>query len=107
QLRRRLRRRPRRPVQAAAGPPRTVRELYRRLLRHVAALGHARAAPETPQEYLERLQRLPLPDAPDAALLTAAYMRVRYGDEPEHAQDIEEAREAWERLERALDEVEP
>jgi hypothetical protein len=84
------------------GSPRSVRAAYRRLLQRAAAMGHPRATPETPGEYLERLRRLPIPDEPDAALLTAAYVRVRYGAEAEGRDDIVQAAEAWARLDQAL-----
>lgn len=80
---------------------RSVRALYRRLLRRMALLGHARAPAETPQEYLGRLRRV-VDDERDVTLLTMAYMRVRYGDEPETADDTERAAVAIERLERTL-----
>jgi hypothetical protein len=82
--------------------PRTIREAYRRLLRRGAALGHPRPAHETPQEYLGRLRRILIPDERDAALLTSAYMRVRYGDEAERPEDLEQVIHAWERLGRSL-----
>jgi hypothetical protein len=87
---------------AAIGPPRSVREAYRRLLQRAAALGHARGAPETPSEYVARLQHIPIPDEQDAALLTGAYLRVRYGEEAEQPEDIEQAGQAWARLDEAL-----
>jgi hypothetical protein len=84
------------------GPPRSVRAAYRRLLQRAAAMGHPRATPETPREYLARLQQLPLPGGQDAVTLTDAYTRVRYGDETEQADDIERAADAWARLDQAL-----
>jgi hypothetical protein len=87
---------------AAAGPPRSVREAYRRLLQRTAGLGYARAAPETPVEYLMRLQHIPIPGEQDAAGLTTAYMRVRYGEEAERPEDVEQAAQACARLDLAL-----
>lgn len=101
-LRGRLRRARRAEHAPTGGPPRSTREAYRRLLRRGAALGHARAAPETPQEYLGRLRSVPIPDERDATVLTAAYMRVRYGEEQERPEDVEQAARSWERLDRAL-----
>jgi hypothetical protein len=100
-LRSRLQRQ-RGPQVATVGLPRSIREAYRRLLHRATALGYARAAPETPGEYLARLQHIPIPDEQDAALLTTAYMRVRYGDAPERPEDVEQATEAWTRLDQAL-----
>lgn len=84
------------------GPPRTVREAYRRLLRFGAGLGVPRAAPETPLEYLGRWHGAPLPDERDAAILTAAYARARYGEDAEGAEEIEHAVGAWARLDGAV-----
>jgi hypothetical protein len=98
----RLRRRARPQRDDERRPPRTIREAYRRLLRRGAALGHPRAAHVTPQEYLGHLRRIPIPDERDAALLTSAYMRVRYGDEAERPEDLEQVVQAWERLDRSL-----
>jgi len=78
----------------------TVREMYRRLLRRGAALGHPRRPAETPREYLERLRRTPTIDGEEADLLTALYADVRYGDKGERPADIERATRAWERLAR-------
>jgi len=78
----------------------TVREMYRRLLRHGTALGHPRRPAETPREYLERLRGAPTIDGEDADLLTALYADVRYGDKSERPDDIERAARAWERLAR-------
>jgi hypothetical protein len=83
-------------------PPRTIREAYRRLLRRGAALGYPRAAHETPQEYLGQLRRVPVPDERYAALLTSAYMRVRYGDEAERPEDLQQVIHVWEQLDRSL-----
>jgi hypothetical protein len=98
----RLRRRARPQRDDERRPPRTIREAYGRLLRRGAALGHPRAAHVTPQEYLGQLRRIPIPDERDAALLTSAYMRVRYGDEAERPEDLEQVVRAWERLDRSL-----
>jgi len=86
-------------------PPRTIREAYRRLLRRGAMLGYPRAAHVTPQEYLGQLRRPPISDERDAALLTSADMHVRYGDEAERPEDLEQVVRAWERLDRRLAEA--
>jgi len=82
--------------------PSSVRAVYRRMLERTARLGLPRRCDETPQEYLGRLRRLPIPAERDAALLTATYTHVRYGTEPETVDQREQAARAWTRLERAL-----
>lgn len=79
----------------AQGPPRSVREAYRRLLARGAELGQARQAPETPREYLRRVRSLLLPAELDAALLTDAYQRERYADEALSPDEVERAVQAW------------
>ncbi len=82
--------------------PSSVRAVYRRMLERTARLGLPRRCDETPQEYLGRLRRLPIPAERDAALLTATYTHVRYGAEPETVAEREQAARAGTRLERAL-----
>jgi len=82
--------------------PRTVRDAYHRFLKRGAAVGVPRAVTETPREYLERLQHIPAIPTDDAALLTAAYGRVRYGDDVLAPIDVTAILRAWERLDREL-----
>ena len=98
----RLRRPARRRDDDERGAPRTIRAAYRQLLRRGATLGLPRAATETPQEYLGRLRHWPIPAERDAALLTAAYMRARYGDSAAQPDDVDQALRAWARLDRLL-----
>ena len=98
----RLRRPMRRRDDDEQGAPRTIRAAYRRLLRRGATLGLPRGVAETPQEYLARLRHRPIPAERDAALLTAAYMRARYGDSAAQPDDVEQALRAWARLDRLL-----
>ena len=82
--------------------PSSVRVVYRRMLERTARLGLPRRCDETPQEYLGRLRRLPIPAERDAALLTATYTHVRYSADPETVDEREQAAQAWARLERSL-----
>jgi Domain of unknown function (DUF4129) len=86
-----------------AAAPRTIREVYRRMLRRLALAGRQRAPAETPHEYLERLRGIPISGAADAALLTSVYVTARYGDELDQAEDLENVVHALARLESALD----
>jgi len=95
-------RRPARRDDDERGAPRTIRAAYRQLLRRGATLGLPRAAAETPQEYLGRLRHRPIPAEREAALLTVAYMRARYGDSAAQPDDVEQALRAWARLDRLL-----
>jgi len=73
---------------ASAPEPRTIRELYRTLLKSAAREGHSRAATATPHEFTGRLSaarpdaRRPLAD------LTEIYTRTRYGEERPDGEDV-------------------
>ena len=73
-----------------------VRAVYRRLLALGAAAGLPRAPAATPCEHLPRLQTR-LGPAEDLAAITAAYVKVRYGDE---VPDEGEVAETLARVER-------
>jgi hypothetical protein len=75
----RLRRR-RHDTEAAAGPSaRSIRRIYRDLLRLGARLGAPRHPSTTPREHDPRLRAVLPKAAQDVGTLTEAYERVRYG----------------------------
>lgn len=79
----------------------TVRQLYRSMCAEADARGFPRAQSQTPYEYLPLLLEA-WPDAgEDVALITDAYVRVRYGEIPEDPQELEALRSAWRKLARA------
>jgi hypothetical protein len=80
---------------------RGVRALYARLLALLAARGTLRAPATTPDAFLPTAGAA-LPDAgADITALTAAYVRVRYGEaDPDEAQ-VQALRKTWERIDRA------
>lgn len=79
---------------------RTIREIYRALLKRAAARGYSRKKQETPYEFQWRLeQQTPLAD-PQLSAITDAYTVIRYGAvEPEEA-DISYLRGAWAELDQ-------
>jgi hypothetical protein len=78
----------------------SVRRTYRQMCRMAAAAGYPRLESETPYEYLPVLGRV-WPEYPaESRLITEAYVRVRYGEAPETAEELEAIREAWRRLEQ-------
>lgn len=79
----------------------SVRRIYRLMSRAAAAAGYPRLDAETPYEYLPTLAKLWPDHAADARLITEAYVRVRYGEAPETAEELEALRAAWRRLESA------
>lgn len=79
----------------------SVRRIYRLMSRAAAAAGFPRLDAETPYEYLPALAKVWPDHAADTRLITEAYVRVRYGEAPETAEELEALRAAWRRLESA------
>lgn len=78
-----------------------IRRIYAELETLSARLGHPRKAAETPLEF-ERTLRLAFPEqAAGLALITGAYLRVRYGELPEDREELEQINRAWEEIRRS------
>lgn len=79
---------------------RSIREIYRALLRWSAARGIARKRAETPYEFRARLdKRLPLAE-PELSIVTEAYTATRYGQAVPNESDVARVREAWIQLQQ-------
>lgn len=78
----------------------SVRRLYRQMCRAAATHGYPRSEAETPFEYLDTLGEAWPEGRPEAALITDAYVRVRYGEVPETREEFKALRDAWHRLEK-------
>lgn len=76
----------------------TVRQLYRSMCLEAADQGHPRDPSQTPFEYLPALSEVWPEGVDDVRLITDAYVRVRYGEAPETAEELDEIRQAWQRL---------
>lgn len=86
------------PAEQAA---RTIREIYRALLRQAATLGYVRRRHETPHEFQQRLDQLRASDSePQLGQLTEAYALTRYGGDTPGEFDLAHARKNWEELSR-------
>jgi hypothetical protein len=84
------------------GPPaaRSIREIYRALLRWSAARGLARTRVETPYEFQSRLDtRLPFVE-PELSTITDAYAAIRYGNMTPDPHDVERVTQAWTQLQQ-------
>lgn len=77
-----------------------VRQIYGNLLRLAAAAGYPRPAPDTPYEYLATLTKNIPPHATDMQIITEAYTRVHYGEQPASEQELQVVKTAWERIRR-------
>jgi Domain of unknown function (DUF4129) len=81
----------------ASGEPtaRTMREIYRALLRWAATRGYARQKDETPYEFRERLgPQLPQSE-PELGRLTELYITQRYGDTLPAETEVASAQADW------------
>ncbi|MFN2147657.1 MAG: DUF4129 domain-containing protein [Anaerolineales bacterium] len=75
-----------------------IRSLYARLMRLCMRLGSPRASTETPLEFLPTLWQLFPAAREEARWMTEAYNRVRYGERPETAGEVERVEWAWDRI---------
>lgn len=83
----------------AAPAVRTVREMYRAMLKRAAGRGYSRLRIETPYEFQHRLdERTPLA-SPHIAPVTDAYTAIRYGDIVPDEAEVARVRQAWLALE--------
>jgi hypothetical protein len=76
----------------------SVRELYRSLLRWAAQRGIPRTLSDTPLEYLGHLcQKFPEGEK-ELTVITDAYIQARYSLIQRNGLDLKEARRAWQRI---------
>jgi hypothetical protein len=85
------------PVRPAA---RSIRELYRELLKKSASLGYRRGRTETAREFQHRLDEQLLASEPQLDNLTSAYVMVRYGGHEPEEDELQRARQSWSELEQ-------
>jgi hypothetical protein len=79
----------------------SIRRIYENMCRAAAAAGYPRLEAETPYEYTRTLARAWPDHTADSRLITEAFIRIRYGELPETAEELEAIRAAWRRLESA------
>jgi hypothetical protein len=79
---------------------RSIREVYRALLRGAALRGYPRSKNETPSEFQQRLdEKTPLAE-PQLTALTDAYIATRYGGAVPAEADVAQVRQQWTALEQ-------
>ena len=79
---------------------RTIREIYRALLKHAAARGYPRRKDETPYEFRQRLdEKTPLAE-PQLAVVTEAYTIIRYGAIVPGEVEVAHIQQEWATLEQ-------
>jgi len=79
---------------------RTIREIYRALLKRAAARGYPRKKDETPYEFSQRLdEKTPLA-GPQLAVVTEAYTATRYGAIVPAEAEVAHIQQQWHALEQ-------
>lgn len=77
----------------------SIRHIYQNMCRAAAVSGYPRANADTPFEYLTTLFKAWPENQADTQLITDAYVKIRYGELPESAEELDTIRQAWKRLE--------
>jgi hypothetical protein len=72
-----------------------IRRIYAQLMELCEKLGKARPAAATPLEFLQTLEMLFPGENACLALITQAYLKVRYGELPENPQEVQTVIDAW------------
>lgn len=79
---------------------RSIREIYRALLKHAATRGYPRRKDETPYEFRQRLdEKTPLAE-PQLAVVTEAYTITRYGAIVPDEAEVAHIQQEWAALEQ-------
>jgi hypothetical protein len=78
----------------------SIRRLYRKMLRAADGSGYPRLEAETPYEFLKTLSKTWPDNRRETELITAAYVKIRYGELPETDAELEAIKSAWRTLEQ-------
>jgi hypothetical protein len=84
-------------------PRQVVREMYQRILEQAMDLHSPRLKPQTPSNYGTTLIRLCSQATADIQVLTHIYTIARYGATPPTPDEVKTARQAFERINAALE----
>jgi hypothetical protein len=76
----------------------SIRRVYQHMSHAATVSGQPRTESETPYEYLVSLHRVWPQHHAECALITDAFVKVRYGELPETADDLNAILTAWQRL---------
>lgn len=76
----------------------SIRRIYKRMMQAAAEIGYPKLESETPYEYLPTLDKAWPANPVDIRLITEAYVKIRYGELPETAEELNEIRSAWQHL---------
>lgn len=89
-------------LEGEEAPRRAVREAYQRMLARAEALGLGRSPGETALAHERHLARNLPAAGDDLRVLADAYQVARYSPAPPTPEQVEAARQAWQRLDAAL-----
>lgn len=78
----------------------SIRRIYYQMEQAATARGYPRAESETPYEFLDTLLHVWPAHQPDTQLITEAFVRIRYGELPETAAELNQIQAAWNRLQQ-------
>jgi hypothetical protein len=79
---------------------RSIREVYRAMLRWAALRGYPRKRDETPYEFRTRLRtRLPFTE-PEISTMTEVYTAIRYGSVVPSEDEVAHIQQSWQQLQR-------
>ncbi len=79
---------------------RSIREVYRALLRWAMLRGYPRKRDETPYEFRTRLHTLLPFTEPEVSTVTEAYTAIRYGQVIPSEADVAHIQQTWQQLQR-------
>lgn len=86
-----------RPVQRQLAAAR-IRRIYQELMDLCEARSLPRPPAHTPLEFLPEMVEVFPTSGDDLAVITKAYLRVRYGEYPESHEEVEAVESAWQRV---------
>ena len=72
-----------------------IRRVYAELMALCGRLGEPRAISLTPNEFLPKAGQVFPQHEEELALITRAYVQVRYGEYPESREEVEQVIRAW------------
>ncbi|MEP7200302.1 MAG: DUF4129 domain-containing protein [Chloroflexota bacterium] len=76
----------------------SIRRIYANLVRLAAERGYPRREAETPYEFMRDLREAFPEVVPEERAITEAYVRVHYGERSPTAEEMQQVRDAWERI---------
>jgi hypothetical protein len=77
-----------------------IYQVYARLLHHCDQLGLPKPPAWTPLEFLPKMQEYFPGGESDLALITSAFLKIRYGELPESPEEVQTVVNAWESIKK-------